>query len=571
MEVNRLLSDELAYELEIRGLPVPSTVLGKRSTLRGALRMEREGMTMPIGICSLLDSASEVDVCKTKLEELKYDIQHFNVANKLNEYKRISSRLCHLRLRLCRIPQTTEDLENEKKQLLIEVMQSMESLGNLMDEQEDRGLRGLSDGSNLDERSPREVSIVEERNPGEVSIMDERVPLLPELTNKGKSVPTLSHGPETSQSFFLRETENLMSEMQEIRGHIRENNNQLFDVLHGNKQQNQKQQNQTQLRVEEVDNATRKDDQTDYYPEPSRVNKPLAFPNITDGLERKFRDLSFPYSQNLNYYLDISRWRLQFDGESSVTNFLERLEEIRISRGVSHEQLLRSACELFTKDALLWYRTHNFITWDDLVSQLKEDFQPYDYEYELWEEIRKRTQGGREKVIVFISSMENLFNRLGTSKPREKDRVKMIQRNLLPYIQSQLTLQTINTIPELIKLARSVEETATRTEKFCPPPTNYKSLLEPDLAYRKSTSYIPSSKVSAIEVSKSLGQDNPGTSLENPSVGKHVSAVCWNCNEKGHRFRKCTRPKKYFCFHCGKPNITARDCECQKNVRRSQK
>nr|CAI5824407.1 unnamed protein product [Callosobruchus analis] len=64
-------------------------------------------------------------------------------------------------------------------------------------------------------------------------------------------------------------------------------------------------------------------------------------------------------------FLDVTRWKVQFDGTSSVTTFLERIEELRSSRGVSKERLLRSASELLTKEALLWFRMMGkFESWE---------------------------------------------------------------------------------------------------------------------------------------------------------------------------------------------------------------
>lgn len=567
MEVNRLLGDELAYELLIRGLPVPDTVMEKRTILRGALRMEREGMTKPLEMCTFLDPTDELASCQSKVDELSNDIQNFNMQNKINEYKRISSRLCHLRLRVSRITKGTEEMERRKEDLLIRIMGDMETVGNLMDEHENKSRLGVSGGNVLDE----EYQI-------EGSIMDERIPLIPELSSTKAVRETvnsvLQRPPNAGLSPFLRDAGDLMQGLQEVRASVRDNNFHFADMMSGLDQGTESRQNRHHTNIPEMlrRNSTKEDE-----PPGARLKSPMecqscTLPDVMDGMEKKLRYLNLPSNPVPNYYSDISRWKLQFDGESSVTNFLERLDELRISRGVTHDQLLRSACELFTKDALLWYRTHHFTSWNDLIRQLKEDFQPYDYEYELWEEIRKRTQGTREKVIVFIASMENLFNRLGVAKPVEKARVKMIQRNLLPYIQSQLALQTIHTISDLTRFARSIEETALRTEKFCPPPTNYKYLLEPDLAYRKPSSGIPSTRVSSVEVSKETEDAHTQVSSSGLSVdGRQVLAVCWNCNEKGHRFRKCTKPKMLFCYYCGKKNITARDCECQKNVRRGQK
>lgn len=84
---------------------------------------------------------------------------------------------------------------------------------------------------------------------------------------------------------------------------------------------------------------------------------------------------------------DLYRWNVKYDGQGSVNDFLQRIEELRVSRGVSKTQLLFPAAELFTGDALLWWRTQSFNDWDELVLRIKEFFQPYNYEYSLWDEI----------------------------------------------------------------------------------------------------------------------------------------------------------------------------------------
>lgn len=284
-------------------------------------------------------------------------------------------------------------------------------------------------------------------------------------------------------------------------------------------------------------------------------------------METRLRELnfsnmseSFPYTNSRPPYLDVTKWKLKFDGESSVTNFLERLEELRISRGVTKEQLLRAAPELFTKEALYWFQTQQFSSWDHLECRLKEDFQPYDYELDLLEEIKKRTQGAKERVVTYVAAMKNLFRKLGPSMPNEESRVKMIRRNLLPNIQTPLALQDTPTISELIRLSRTIEETFHRATRFCPPPTNYKGLLEPELAYRKpfGSSSTCTSSVTPIEI-KPHANDSPRES-------ERSSVRCWNCKGYGHRFKKCPEPRKKFCFKCGKENAVASQC-CQKNVR----
>lgn len=77
---------------------------------------------------------------------------------------------------------------------------------------------------------------------------------------------------------------------------------------------------------------------------------------------------------------------MQFDGHSIVTNFLERIEDLRVALGVRKERLHSIAIELFKKEALIWYRTQNFSSWDDLTISIRETCLP---SIDLMEEIKK--------------------------------------------------------------------------------------------------------------------------------------------------------------------------------------
>lgn len=70
--------------------------------------------------------------------------------------------------------------------------------------------------------------------------------------------------------------------------------------------------------------------------------------NVDSGLPCYYR--AFP---ERSYYVDVGKWNVKFGSVSSVNDFLQCIEELRISRGMSKNQLLRSAAELFTRDALI--------------------------------------------------------------------------------------------------------------------------------------------------------------------------------------------------------------------------
>uniref|UniRef100_A0A6P7GZW7 Uncharacterized protein LOC114345094 n=1 Tax=Diabrotica virgifera virgifera TaxID=50390 RepID=A0A6P7GZW7_DIAVI len=73
--------------------------------------------------------------------------------------------------------------------------------------------------------------------------------------------------------------------------------------------------------------------------------------------------------------IHIHKWGISFSGQGhydQVITFLERVECLRISRGVSEDDLFAASAELFTGPALTWYMNnrHSFSTWSDLAQKM---------------------------------------------------------------------------------------------------------------------------------------------------------------------------------------------------------
>nr|CAI5861486.1 unnamed protein product [Callosobruchus analis] len=117
MEVNRLLSDELTYELQVRGLPIGNTVAEKRLLLRESLRQDRLGLSVPPTKCNMVVD-HELIVCTGKLGELRRAVGQFDDSNRDNEFRRIYTRLIHASDRLSRIDYETPLLEAQKASLI---------------------------------------------------------------------------------------------------------------------------------------------------------------------------------------------------------------------------------------------------------------------------------------------------------------------------------------------------------------------------------------------------------------------------------------------------------------------
>lgn len=246
----------------------------------------------------------------------------------------------------------------------------------------------------------------------------------------------------------------------------------------------------------------------------------------------------------------VTKWNLQFSGDArdmSVSAFLERVEELSISRHVGKIELFESASDLFRGSALTWFRANKkkFNSWNDICVALKRQFLPHDYDDRLFEEIKKRTQGENENIGIYVACITTMFSRLSYKIP-ESVQLKLILKNIHPFFQLHLGLTEVDSIDHLIELCTKLEMKRHSVENYSKP-IRRKTDLEPDLAY--------------IEPSTSSSQSSSRVS----------SVTCWNCRKPGHTSRACKGPKTKHCFKCGAPNVVVRDCKnCSRVSTRSE-
>lgn len=217
------------------------------------------------------------------------------------------------------------------------------------------------------------------------------------------------------------------------------------------------------------------------------------------------------------------------------------------ARNATHADIFLSAYDLFYGPALIWYRAvkREIRTWEELVSELKEEYAPRDYIDRLWDEIRRRTQGPTEGIGAYIAVMKNYFYRLPTP-PSETEMLAILMKNLNPYYLDRLALKDVTSIKELLNLGRRLEEVKWRVDVHRPPPMGSKGLLEPDLGYQPTIR----KQVAVSQI------NNTG-----PAVQRYRGRFrCWNCGNEGHSFRSCRAVKTKFCERCGKKDVEKDNC-----------
>lgn len=534
MDIHRLLSDELTYELCIRGSPTDGTVQEKRQRLRGLIRLEKLGTVVYKELCMTDDltvAQGEVDTCSKKLLELEAAIQSFDRQNAGSEQRRIQSRLLHVIGRLGRLP----DGSGEKSELLSRGSQLLGSLEELIAPQPPQDNQNRC--QNL---RPASDQLLDEPNAGmSQHILDEPNPLLPQVVHS-HSQSRGSVRDDRCQEYTDGDLLGLVDPCEAAGSH---------GVVGG---------------VETAPPGTGASHRPLHN---SRVREP----DLTSDVFRPMRRSSHVDQPNfaLPHRLDparcfkiVSGWNLKFDGNCSVTNFIERVEELRVACCVSKPDLLGTSVVLFSGHALTWFRSvrSSISDWDHLVFLLRTTYLSPEYDEEIWNDLRNRSQGPEEKAAIFIAVMENLFRKL-SERPPESKRLTIIRRNLLPYLQNQLALQRITAISELIQACQTVEAVRLRSERVRPPPSNPRLVAEPHLMYRplrSSTSAAIETALQSVRGHSTEATISASPVVQSPNPSPEIR--CFNCRNLGHVARNCGQPHRRRCYRCGESNVTIRNC-----------
>lgn len=525
MSAYHLRKTEVIYELKIRNLPTEGAVGDLRKRLSQTL-----ATNTPIddAIVNAQDADAELEECEGKYQDLSALVRDYEGNHNDNEHHRIVARLWHLYLRVQRIPVSATadgDLEETKDDLLSRCRE-------LLDSFKDAKL-----SSNFEPKGKQPSQDQPQNRP-----VEQQHAIVPINETDTLELPktTFINVEEEQKLQEKRRTKEVMHQHEEIRL-------QEQQLKHERAVQEEKWRQEARRLEEEkrqLEDRLKKDDSKIQ----EELNKPESLriqrdgDQVTKGRCDSIRPRPVP----------VYKWGLKFDNSGpSIASFLERVEELRRARGITHQELYESAVDLFAGPALVWYRAaaNRIRSWHQLTKELREVFQPADYNLRLHQEIFNRVQGDNEPLDLYIAAMEGLYSRLATSVP-ETTRLAQIYNNLHPQLQDRLALSNILSLEQLRSMGRRAEAGRLSMTRRRPEPGNG-TALEPELAYHDPIRRrgCPPVRVAAIE---------------SKPFRERQEISCWNCGAQGHRFRFCQQPKKKFCYGCGKENILKRDCnECQ--------
>ncbi|KAH9642564.1 hypothetical protein HF086_011157 [Spodoptera exigua] len=263
--------------------------------------------------------------------------------------------------------------------------------------------------------------------------------------------------------------------------------------------------------------------------------------------------------------------KLKYDGKSCVRAFIQRCEELCKAKNISCNKILTNATEIFIGDALHWYRSiqDSVLSWDELALSLRRDFDQSDYDYRLLSEIRSRTQGESENIVIYLSIMAGLFSRL-SKKVSEEDKLEIILHNIRPiYANTLSSAAEVKSIDELRNLCRNFESIQARFSQFKEPPKPSSTTLAPEFAYVGQSNRNCNSKYATNSNNNNTSHSAPNYvhAVNTPSSGTK-QRYCPRCRNNTHNLRQCKANRdELVCFKCGRKGVKAPDCpDCGKKT-----
>lgn len=242
----------------------------------------------------------------------------------------------------------------------------------------------------------------------------------------------------------------------------------------------------------------------------------------------------------------VRKWNINYDGGNEATEFLERIEELAELYNIPVDRLTRTLPEKLRNRALEWYRNNHLTwqNWDDFRTAFQNHFLSRRHRIKLEDDIRRRTQGTREKGKDYVTSLQTMFRRLGDTT--EADQLERIYDNLRIEYRMYIRRQDFRTLTELTEYIEQYEDLINES-----PRTTSHGLAEDTT---KST-HGPV----RIDPTKTQKTTNP---FQTPTQQFNRTTDCWRCGQTGHTRFQCSNAPIALCSQCGQHG-DFRQCPCR--------
>lgn len=317
-------------------------------------------------------------------------------------------------------------------------------------------------------------------------------------------------------------------------------------------------------------------------------------------------------------------WKLKYDGRDEgrgLNKFVSEVEFMAEAENISKRSLFNEAIHLFSGDARAWYiegrKNREFRNWNELVVELKLEYQPPDLDYHYEQQASSRRQKRGEKFQDYYHAIKEIFEQMAVP-PTEQRKFDIIFRNLRSDYKNSLLVKGVRTLRMLKVWGRKLDSAnwflyrkqegdqmsrsaqvhelntspAQKGQRFVRrdwKDSNYNNRTE--WKNRNSVGFQgPRSdntgykKPTQLPFKTDQSKSKPMTTTPEPMEGNSREllqrrvdtyriperTICFNCRGNYHHSSACLKPKEIFCTTCGFQGFSRLNCPfCEKNMKRS--
>lgn len=261
----------------------------------------------------------------------------------------------------------------------------------------------------------------------------------------------------------------------------------------------------------------------------------------------------------------VRKWNVHFDGGNDALEFLERFEELATLYSIPFDRLTRTLPDKLRSRALEWFRNnHNqFQNWLEFKTEFQNYFLSHRHRIKLEDDIRRRSQGPREKGKDYVTTMQTMYRRLG--QVPVNDQLERIYENLRTEYRLYIRRQDFRTLSELLIFIEQYEELMREQPRHTihgihDGPNTSNTLIEKSPVTRPPTPNL-SRRPNPFNVPI---PGWPGTiSASQPPPPLFIREThCWRCGQHGHTRFNCPNAYTPLCSFCGRRG-NSRQCPCQ--------
>lgn len=261
--------------------------------------------------------------------------------------------------------------------------------------------------------------------------------------------------------------------------------------------------------------------------------------------------------QNSEQSVKLEKWKVSYDGSSSVSDFLFKVKTLCARSRCSEEQLLSNFHVLLEDKANKWYwgflqynnSINRNITFEMLHQALTEEFGHLESDYDILQKISMRKQQYKESYDDFHTTIVSMNTRLQNPMP-DCTLIDILKRNINFNMKLLLFSSGATTLNEFRGIARKAEM-ALRDNKFhISNVGQVRNVSEIEINDdRELSPEVEDPQLEAFQIQKRR------------SKGDYSQIQCWNCSSYGHSFIYCPEEvRKSFCFKCGHMGVKTITC-----------